>query len=207
MSDGIALLVEDDPAYLDQFKTHFEEWLLKRHRLEFKPTDSDRAALRYLKSKHGETVKLIIVDIVLPVSAIPALGLLRHVSRKHPTIKRIAITGVADRTTVWQMADEQLLDGYIDKSKDDATLKREITRVLRAPRKADLSASVAQAVRAYLKKNPEVGQQKIHGIGETPITLEEIAEEIERRTEFGKKQERLILELTLRQWSRGNAEK
>jgi DNA-binding NarL/FixJ family response regulator len=208
MNNDIALLVDDNQQYVAQFIQKFSPWLLKRHGLELLGKPSEREGSRYLRSKNGRRVRLLLVDIVLPVSVHPAIKLLRHVKERHPTIKRVAITGRAKRDAVWRIADEQLIDGYIDKGtteKDDARARKEMSRVLSAPRKADLSASLAEAVRAYVQKNPDAAQKKIYSISGKPITLEEIAKEIEDRTEFGKKQERLIFGLTFRQWSRGRA--
>ncbi|MBN1341057.1 MAG: response regulator [Phycisphaerae bacterium] len=205
MSRGIALLVDDVPQYVTEFSKKFGPWLSSRHGLQLSGKESAKEAMRFLDAKEGQRVGLVLVDILLPIGPLPAIRLFRHVKKKHPKVKRIAITGQAQRPTIWQMADEQLIDGFVDKEFEDRQIRQEISRVIQSPRRTDLGVSVAEAVRAYLRKNPAAAQKRIHRIGGKATTLAEIAQEIEKGTEFGKTQERRILELTVHHWSRAKA--
>ena len=125
----IALIVDDKKTYLRQFTKKHDPWF-HENGLEVETKNCAADARKYLK-KSGDQVEVIIVDIRLP-SAKAAMNLLSFAQENFPMIKKIVMTGQADRDDVGKMGAAGLINGYFGKDKEwpKARVEREIKRVL-----------------------------------------------------------------------------
>ena len=197
----IALIVDDEKAFLRQFANTYDSWFGKTG-LEIETRTSADAARRYLR-KSGDDVELIIVDIKLP-TAQKGMNLLSFVQEHFPIVKRIAMTAQADREVVGRIAAAGLVDGYFEKKARDKKIRNEIRHVLDKPLDPFAHSKITEAVRRWLEQNPEAKDKEMHFMcSKDSMTICDVLTEMEKGTPFGKSMERVVFQLAWDLWLRG----
>lgn len=187
------LIVDDDVKYLRSLADELDR-KVRRRGLEVLKEDNPKRAMQCLK-EHASTIAVILIDIALPVPK-ECLKFLQKVQEQYPGVKRIVMTGQASRETVAQLGSLGLMHGYIEKGKNmvDSAAK-EIKRVMNLPCPNEARSHIVSALRAWLKRDPSAGKTTIEFLDRGSVTLEQISHEMEKGTEFGKSQERIIYRL------------
>jgi len=188
----IVMVVDDEPGFLSRFVAAHDKWFAKA-KLEVQPAESLAKARQFLQTR-GNEVEIALVDIKLPQPQ-QAVDLLAYLKMTTPAIKRVAMTVHAQKDDVGRLVAGRLIDGYFNKDWTPQRIRKEIKRVLEEPCEPPTHRRIVEAVRLWLKQNPQAKKRRIPTLGRKARTLEEIAGEIEKETHFGIRQERLIYQL------------
>lgn len=194
---NFGLIVDDKPEFLVTFADKYGPWF-RRRGLELVTKSSADDARRFIR-KHGKSIEFAAVDILLPRPQI-AIRLLMYITEHYSGIKRIAITAQADRDTIGSMVARRLIDGYVDKVWKERRILQEFRRVLENPCDPMAHTRITEAVRQWVRHHPEMRDQHLTMLDNKKYTMADIVREIEAGTEFGKRQERLILQMAFDQW-------
>ena len=191
----MALIVDDDRSFLDGFSHRYGQWF-KRRGLALASRDTSRGARAHLRSKEGRRVVLVLVDVLLPTPK-DAMDLLAHIAGRFPHIKKIALTARAEREDVGRMGAAGVIEGYIEKKWHPRKIMKEIGRVLDAPSAQVQHTMIVEALERLIKQDPEAAKRKIVFVDRGGMTFEELLQEIKRRSQFGRKQARLLFQMQI----------
>jgi len=195
------LIVDDSRHYLDAFTAEYFDFFEKR---AYKILTADHVdkARRLLNSKKGKLIKVVIVDVLLPNHR-AGLRFLSYAKKRFPYIRRIAITALAKREHIGEMATAHLADGYIEKKWDEKLVKQEMKRVLEMPCDEVTHSRITEAIERWLELNPKARNQKIQFLqpNRPPIAIKDILREIHSGTALGKRMERIFFQMAFDFWS------
>jgi DNA-binding NtrC family response regulator len=201
----MAIIVDDKQFFLRQFANKHAR-VFARMGLGVALANTAAGAMKTLRDlPDARDAKLAIVDIVLKRPR-ESMRLMDRIRSQYPWMKIVAITGQAERDAVGKMAAHRLIDGYIDKDWGEDKARREIRRVSAEPSPETQEAVVVQALEHLLEKNPEARQRRYSFSGRPGMTFEDLLREIRQRSEFGRKQERLLFQMVIDFLSTGELE-
>jgi len=194
----LIVFVDDDKGYLRQFGERLVAWFAD-HEIVARGNASE--AIDELKSKRHGSLELAMVDVMLKPGD-DCLEFLRHVKTTFPNARRIAITGQETGRILGAMINESLVDRFIDKGWQQQLIRKEIEGLLRASRSTPAHAQIVEAIRGWIENSPLAPPHKTaYFPGEAPRTLSDVADEIEKQSPFGRRQERIIYKLALGIWN------